>query len=297
MLPFEHGPAPLDDQLRAKESRLQDILAGGSRTLLAYSGGVDSGYLAVVAHRLLGDALTAVLADSASLADWERDEALDFARGQSIPVRVLATHEIDNPSYRANAPDRCFFCKQELFQHMEALAAAEGFDTLIYGGNHSDLGEHRPGAEAARRYRVRAPLAEAGLAKGEIRRLARELDLAIWDRPARACLASRIPHFSEVTESKLTQLGAAEKLLRDLGFRDYRVRHHDKLARIELGADEWQRLTDPSRRDAVDAGLRALGFASVSLDLRPFSSGSLSAMSRGPRTRESGGLTGSEPSA
>ena len=120
---------------------------------------------------------------------------------------------------------------------------------------------------------------------------------AIWDRPARACLASRIPHFSEVTESKLTQLGAAEKLLRDLGFRDYRVRHHDKLARIELGADEWQRLTDPSRRGAVDAGLRALGFASVSLDLRPFSSGSLSAMSRGPRTRESGGLTGSEPSA
>lgn len=272
---------PLDGALRAKESELRRILAEGGRTLLAYSGGVDSGYLAVLAHELLGEGLIAVLADSASLADWERDEALAFAAEQGIPVRVLATQELANPDYRANAPDRCFFCKQELFQRMEALAAAEGFQTLVYGGNRSDLGEERPGADAARRYRVRAPLAEAGLEKGEIRSLARARGLAIWDRPARACLASRIPHFSEVTAEKLTQLGEAERLLRDLGFRDYRVRHHGLLARIELGADEWGRLADPALAQRIDEGLRSLGFGSVSLDLRPFHSGSLSRLSRG----------------
>ncbi len=271
---------PLDDALRAKEARLRSILAAGGRTLLAYSGGVDSGYLAVLAHELLGGELTAVLADSASLADWERDEALAFAAEQGLSVRVLATRELENPDYRANAPDRCFFCKQELFQQMEALAAAEDFQTLVYGGNRSDLGEERPGAEAARRYRVRAPLAEAGLEKGDIRRLAQARGLSIWDRPARACLASRIPHFSEVTAEKLGQLGQAEKVLRDLGFRDYRVRHHGQFARIELGSEEWGRLAAPALAQAVDAGLRALGFGAVSLDLRPFQSGSLSRLSR-----------------
>ncbi len=274
----------LDDTLRAKEARLRSILADGGRTLLAYSGGVDSGYLAVLAHEVLGGDLTAVLADSASLADWERDEALVFAAEWGVPVRVLATRELENADYRANAPDRCFFCKQELFQQMEALAAAEAFQTLVYGGNRSDLGEERPGADAARRYRVRAPLAEAGLEKADIRRLARERGLSIWDRPARACLASRIPHFSEVTAEKLDQLGQAEKLLRDLGFRDYRVRHHGLLARIELGGEEWGRLAAPGLAASVDEGLRALGFGSVSLDLRPFHSGSLSRLSRSSLT-------------
>jgi len=274
-------PASLDAPLQAKEAHLRRILAEGGKTLLAYSGGVDSGYLAVLARDVLGADLTAVLADSASLAAWERDEALAFAATQGVPVRVLATEELANPDYRANAPDRCFFCKQELFQRMEALAAAEGFQTLVYGGNRSDLGEERPGAEAARRYRVRAPLAEAGLEKEEIRSLARARGLAIWDRPARACLASRIPHFSAVTAEKLAQLGEAERLLRELGFRDYRVRHHGLLARLELGATEWGRLADPALARRVDEGLRALGFGSVSLDLRPFSSGSLSRLSRG----------------
>lgn len=272
---------PLDDALHTKEAELRRILAEGGRTLLAYSGGVDSGYLAVLAREVLGEGLTAVLADSASLANWERDEALAFAAEQGFPVRVLATQELENPDYRANAPDRCFFCKQELFQRMEALAAAEGFQTLVYGGNRSDLGEERPGADAARRYRVRAPLAEAGLEKDEIRSLARARGLAIWDRPARACLASRIPHFSEVTAEKLTQLGEAERLLRDLGFRDYRVRHHGLLARLEVGVAEWGRLADPALAQRIDEGLRALGFGAVSLDLRPFRSGSLSRLSRG----------------
>jgi uncharacterized protein len=275
---------PFDDVLRAKEAHLRSILAAGGRTLVAYSGGVDSGYLAVLAHELLGNGVTAVLAASASLADWEREEALAFAAEQGLPVRVLETRELENPDYRANAPDRCFFCKQELFQRMEALAAAEDFQTLVYGGNRSDLGEERPGAEAARRYRVRAPLAEAGLEKGDIRRLAQARGLSIWDRPARACLASRIPHFSEVTAAKLGQLGQAEKLLHDLGFRDYRVRHHGQLARLELGGEEWGRLAAPALARAVDEGLRALGFGAVSLDLRPFSSGSLSRLSRNALT-------------
>ncbi len=269
----------IDETLKSKAAHLSRILREGGRTLLAYSGGVDSAYLAVAARDLLGDDMSAVLADSPSLADWEREEALEFARGQGIPVRVLATRELDNPEYSRNDLDRCFHCKSELFGLMEELAEQGGFETLIYGGNFSDRGDFRPGAEAARKFKVKAPLDEAGLVKEEIRTLARERGLSIWDRPARACLASRIPHLEPVDAVKLGQLARAEKMLRDLGFRDYRVRHHGHLARIELGGEEWGRLAEPDIRDRVDADLRSLGFASISLDLRPFVSGSLSRMS------------------
>jgi pyridinium-3,5-biscarboxylic acid mononucleotide sulfurtransferase len=268
----------IDEALRSKASRLADILREGGRTLLAYSGGVDSAYLAVAARDLLGEDLSAVLADSPSLADWEREEALEFARTHGIPVRVLATRELDNPDYSRNDLDRCFHCKSELFGRMEELAEQGGYETLIYGGNYSDRGDFRPGADAARKFKVRAPLDEAGLVKDEIRALARERGLSVWDRPARACLASRIPHLEPVDAIKLDQLARAEKQLRDLGFRDYRVRHHGQLARIELGGEEWGRLAEPELRDRVDAGIRSLGFASISLDLRPFVSGSLSRM-------------------
>ncbi len=264
--------------LRSKASRLDDILRAGGRTLLAYSGGVDSAYLAVAARDILGEDLAAVLADSPSLADWEREEALEFARFHGIPVRVLATRELENPDYRRNDLDRCFHCKSELFGLMEEVAREGGFQTLIYGGNFSDRSDFRPGAEAARKFEVRAPLDEAGLVKAEIRALAKERGLSLWDRPARACLASRIPHLEPVDAVKLGQLARAEKVLQDLGFRDYRVRHHGPLARIELGGDEWERLAEPELRDRVDRELRPLGFASVSLDLRPFVSGSLSRM-------------------
>lgn len=276
--------APIDDTLRAKEARLLEILSEGGRTLLAYSGGVDSAFLAVLARERLGDDLRAVLADSPSLADWEKEEALEFAREHSIPVEVVVTRELEIPEYTANTLDRCFHCKGELFGQMETLAAEGGYSTLIYGGNFSDRGDHRPGAEAARKFKVRAPLDEAGLEKPEIRSLAKERGLPIWEKPARACLASRIPHFEPVDEDKLLQLGRAEKLLRDLGFGDYRVRHHGLLARIELGAGEWDRLNDPELRIKVDRELRALGFGSVSLDLRPFASGSLSRMSGAPES-------------
>ncbi len=290
--------APIDDRLRAKEARLLEILSEGGRTLLAYSGGVDSAFLAVLARERLGDAFRAVLADSPSLADWEREEALEFARSQSIPVEVIATRELENPDYTANEPDRCFHCKGELFGRMETLAAEGGFATLIYGGNFSDRGDHRPGADAARRFKVRAPLDEAGLEKPEIRSLAKERGLAIWEKPARACLASRIPHFEPVDEAKLLQLGRAEKILRDLGFAEYRVRHHGLFARIELGAGEWDRMMDTELRIRVDRELRALGFGSVSLDLRPFASGSLSRMSGAPESAsrtEPDGVAESKP--
>ncbi len=275
-------------ELLEKEKRLRSILAEGGRTLLAYSGGVDSAFLAVLARDVLGDGFLAVLADSASLADWEKEEALGFAGEQRIPVRVLETRELDREDYRRNEPDRCFHCKTELFTAMEELAGREGFDTLIYGGNLSDRRDERPGAEAARRYRVRAPLEEAGLEKEEIRELARQRGLSIWDKPARACLASRIPFFSEVTEDKLRQVGQAERCLDELGFREYRVRHHGSIARIELAEGEWERMTDPGLRRRLGDELRSLGFASVVLDLAPFASGSLSRLSR------DGSLTGED---
>jgi len=278
----------LSNSLSGKEESLRRILAGGGSSLLAYSGGVDSALLAVMAQDVLADSFVAVLADSPSLPDWEKEEALAFAAQQGFPVRVIRTREIDRRDYRANGLDRCLHCKSELFALMESIAAEEGFQSLLYGGNLSDRSDHRPGADAARKFRVRAPLEEAGLVKEDIRVLARALGLSVWNRPARACLASRIPHFEEVTESKLRQVANAERVLRDQGFRDYRVRHHGDLARIELGADEWRRLADPGLRRQVTEGIESQGFSWIVLDLKPFRSGSLSRAALRPDAR---GLT------
>jgi uncharacterized protein len=268
-------------RLSVKTRRLGEILAAGGRTLVAYSGGVDSALLAVLAHELLGARSLAILADSPSLAEWEREEAEEFAAAQGLPLRVVATRELELEGYRSNGPERCYFCKGELFALMERIAGEEGFDTLLYGGNASDHGDYRPGERAAREFAVRAPLAEAGLEKDEIRRLARERGLSVWDKPARACLASRIPQGSAVSAEKLAQVDRAERLLRDLGFRDYRVRHHGDIARIELGEGEWSRPLPPDLRQRLDVEIRALGFQMVALDLRPFESGRLSRLGRG----------------
>ncbi len=274
--------------LRDKEEKLREILAGCGSSLLAYSGGVDSALLAVMAQDVLADGFAAVLADSPSLPDWEKEEALAFAAQQGFPVRVIHTRELDHRDYRANGLDRCLHCKTELFGLMESIAIEEGFESLLYGGNFSDRSDHRPGAEAARTFRVRAPLEEAGLVKEDIRHLARARGLSVWDRPARACLASRIPHFEEVTEGKLKQVANAERILRDRGFRDFRVRHHGDLARVELGADEWKRLAEPRLRMTVAEGIENQGFSWVVLDLKPFRSGNLSRVALEPDAR---GLT------
>ena len=267
-------------ELAAKSRRLEEILAEGGRTLVAYSGGVDSALLAVLAHDVLGDRLLAVLADSASLADWEREEALAFAGAQGLPLRILKTSELENEEYRRNGPDRCYHCKADLFGLMEEIAHEEKFETLIYGGNLSDRADYRPGSLAAARFRVRAPLEEAGLLKEEIRTLARERGLSVWDKPARACLASRIPQGSEVSAAKLQQIGRAEQRLSELGFREFRVRHHGEIARIELGEAEWARLLPSVLRHRLDREIRALGFRMVALDLLPFESGRLSRLGR-----------------
>jgi len=280
----------LDDlkSLRDKEKDLRDILSGCGRSLLAYSGGVDSALLAVMAQDVLADSFAAILADSPSLPAWEKEEALAFAARQGFPLRVIRTEELESGAYRANQLDRCFHCKLELFGRMEAIAKADGYDTLLYGGNLSDRSDHRPGIDAAHRFRVRAPLEEAGLLKEDVRSLARDLGLAVWDRPARACLASRIPHFEEVSEEKLNQVANAEKVLFDEGFREFRVRHHGDIARIELGADEWERLAEPELRASVKSGIQIAGFPWVVLDLMPFRSGGLS---RAAKDLEASGLT------
>ena len=269
-----------DRSLAHKTRRLNEILEEGGRTLVAYSGGVDSALLAVLAHDRLGDGLLAILADSASLADWERDEALAFASAQGLPLRVVKTGELEIEEYRSNGPDRCYHCKGELFALMEKIAGEEKFETLLYGGNLSDQGDYRPGSRAAEEFRVRAPLAEAGLVKEEIRLLARERGLPVWDKPARACLASRIPQGSEVSAEKLSQIGRAEQRLNELGFRNFRVRHHGEIARIELGEEEWARLLAPELRLVLDGEIRALGFRMVALDLLSFESGRLSRLGR-----------------
>ncbi|MDB6123158.1 MAG: ExsB family protein, partial [Pedosphaera sp.] len=225
-----------------KLNQLRDLLRSYSSCLVAYSGGVDSVFLARVAHEVLGQKSLAAIADSPSLPRRELEEALEIARQFDIPVRVVRTKEFDNPSYLANPNNRCYFCKHELFTELEPLARAEGFAVIAYGENASDVGDHRPGAKAAAEFQVRAPLKEAGLTKAEIRELSAQLGLPTADKPQMACLSSRIPYGEVVSPEKLAMIEQAENALRDLGFYDVRVRHHElkqgQLARIEVGPTE-----------------------------------------------------------
>ena len=239
------------------------------------SGGADSAYLAHEATRVLGARALAVTADSPSYPDAHRQLARRVAGEFRIAHEIIRTREIERPEYRANPANRCYYCKHELYSHLTSLARERGIAVIADGSNADDRGDYRPGRQAAREFGVRSPLDEVGLAKDEIRELSRRAGLPTWDEPASACLSSRIPYFSEVTDEKLRTIERAEEILRDLGFRICRVRHHDTIARIELGRDEMPRALEADMAATIDRELRALGYQHVVVDLRGYRLGSL----------------------
>jgi len=261
--------------LDQKAERLRQILAGRARLIVAYSGGVDSAFLAWMAHQVLGGQMRAVIADSASLARTHLEDALAFAREHEIPLEVVETQELENPAYIRNDAMRCFYCKDELFTVLERYREARGFDAIAYGINADDEGDFRPGQQAARQHHVLAPLLEAGLNKAEIRELARQADLRLWDKPASACLSSRMEYGRAVTPEALRIIERGEDALRALGFRQFRVRHHGEIVRIEIARDELPRALTAEMAREFTALFKGLGFKFVTLDLEGFRSGSM----------------------
>jgi len=301
--PESHGAAPrldiasvtCDSVSVASEQyeRLRGLLRSYGSCLVAYSGGVDSVFLAYVAHEVLGEKALAAIADSPSLPRRELEQALALARQFRFPVRVVRSREFQNPSYVANPENRCYFCKHELFTELAPLARAEGLAVIVYGENASDIGDHRPGAQAAAQFQVRAPLKEAGLTKPDIRALSASLGLPTADKPQMACLSSRVPYGEPVTPEKLGMIEQAEYVLRDLGFHDVRVRHHElrkarlpsvldplpaatvHLARIEVGPAEMRKFLEDGISAKVAQALKQLGYAHVTLDLQGYRRGSV----------------------
>ena len=261
--------------LAAKEARLHSRLEEFDSLLIAYSGGVDSAYLAFAASRALGDRMLCVTADSPSYPRRHREMAERIAREFGLPHEFIETSEMDRPEYRANPANRFYYCKTELYEHLSELATARGFSAIADGSNADDRGDYRPGRQAAREFGVKSPLDDADLTKGEIRELSRRAGLPTWDEPASACLSSRIPYQSEVTVAKLSMIEQAEDALRRHGFRVCRVRHHDTVARLEIGRDEMARALDPDISAALVRELKAIGYQYVSLDLQGYRTGSL----------------------
>lgn len=268
----------ITSELERKRAKLDSVLLALGKTLIAYSGGVDSAFLAYAARRLSASNMLAVIADSPSLARTHLSDAIAFAQEHDIPLEVVNTAELNRTEYIRNDASRCFHCKDELFTVMEAMRAARGFASVAYGVNLDDQGDFRPGQRAAREHGVAAPLLDAGLSKHEIRQLAQASRLRLWDKPASACLSSRIEYGRPVTREALTMVERGEDALRALGFRQFRVRHHGDIVRIEIAPNELPRALDPTMAAQFTRIFKELGFQFVTLDLEGFRSGSMNAL-------------------
>jgi len=266
--------SPTAPKLNALEDRLRSL---GS-LMVAYSGGVDSAFLAAVAHRVLGDCMLAVLADSPSLGRRDMEQAKAFAETQGITLRIIQTEELANPEYQRNDASRCFHCKTELFERMKTLSTELGFTNIAYGMNADDRRDYRPGQRAAEEHEVLAPLADVSLTKQEIRSLAKDAGYTLWDRPAAPCLSSRVEYGRTVTREVLEQIERGEESLRQLGFREFRVRHHGEIARVEISRTEMARALTMDMMDSISTELRNAGFKYITLDCTGFRSGSLNAV-------------------
>ncbi|HWZ98797.1 MAG TPA: ATP-dependent sacrificial sulfur transferase LarE [Candidatus Dormibacteraeota bacterium] len=275
---------PFSPSIEEKESQLLSNLSKLPSLIVALSGGADSAYLAWAARKSLGERALSVTAISPSYSTYDRDQLTVFLRQFSIHHEFVETHEMENASYRANAGDRCYFCKDELFSVLDQIAAMRNIAAIAYGVNADDTLDFRPGHKAATEHHVLAPLLDVRLHKSEIRELSRRANLPTWDRPASACLASRLPYGTEVTPERLALIDRAEAALRDLGFHQFRVRLHDKLARIEIAPDELSRALTPEMAAAINARLKSAGFLYVSLDLEGYRQGSLNAALTSPQS-------------